>query len=118
MKLPALAQLRLANQQISQHKFSTPAKLAAWLGGLQAQDPVAVRWALGVRLKGKTTEADLIQAVADKAVLRTWCMRGTIHLVAPQDARWLVALTADRPVAAAKRVHAAQVRRTALSATA
>ncbi len=107
MNVSALAQLRLANQQISSQKFSTPAALTSWMGGLQAQDFPAVRWALALRLKGKTTEASIQRAIARKAVLRTWCMRGTIHLVAPQDARWLISLTAERLVAVARPVEAA-----------
>lgn len=104
MQLSEIGRLRLKNQQISLQHFKTPAELVAWMGGMQAQDYPAMKWAVGLRLPS-TMEAAVEQAVAEKAILRTWCMRGTIHLVAPQEARWLVELTAERVIASAARRH-------------
>ena len=104
MQASDIARIRLFNQQISTQRFKTPADLVAWMAGLQAQDYSAVKWAAGLRLP-VATEASIEQAVADKAILRTWCMRGTIHLVAPADARWLVDLTAERLIASARLAH-------------
>lgn len=104
MPLKEIGAVRLANQQISRKKFSTPAEIAAWMGGLQAQDPAAIPWALGARLKGKPTQAQIERAMQDRSILRTWCMRGTIHLVAAEDAAWIIALPAPQSRKKAKPV--------------
>ena len=39
------------------------------------------------------------QAVASRAIVRTWPMRGTLHFVAAEDARWMLRLLAARVVA-------------------
>ena len=50
---------------------------------------------LGVRLPG-TSEAGIDDAFDRAEVLRTWPMRGTIHIVHPRNARWLLDLTGRR----------------------
>ena len=57
---------------------------------IQAQDPQASR--LGLRARSSTlTEAEALAAIERRAVVRTWLMRATIHLVATDDVRWLTA---------------------------
>jgi hypothetical protein len=94
---------RLAAQQVVRPACATPAALVARLVAVQAQDYAAARWAVGVRLAGKTTEAGVSAAVASGAVLRTHVLRGTWQLVAPADVRWLLALVAPRLFARAAR---------------
>ncbi len=65
---------------------------------LQGQDAPGVRWSVGLRAPG-TTDADVAAALMDARVVRTWPMRGTLHLVHPADVRWLLGLTADRMLA-------------------
>ncbi len=60
------------------------------LGALQAQDYASGAWSLGVR-SGLTLE-QVEQAVRDREVVRTWPMRGTIHWVPAEDARWMCEL--------------------------
>jgi hypothetical protein len=96
-----LVQRRLHNQRIASTKFKTPGQLVSWLGAIQAQDYAGSKWSLGLRLPG-TTDADIEQAIADKTVIRTWPMRGTLHFVAPADIRWMLALLTPRIVAATK----------------
>jgi hypothetical protein len=62
------------------------------LGALQAQDYGSGVWSLGVR-SGLTLE-QVEQAVLDREVVRTWPMRGTIHWVPAEDARWMCELLA------------------------
>ncbi|WP_323101521.1 winged helix DNA-binding domain-containing protein [Intrasporangium sp. YIM S08009] len=62
------------------------------LGALQAQDYGSGAWSLGVR-SGLTLE-QVEQAVHDREVVRTWPMRGTIHWVPAEDARWMCELLA------------------------
>jgi len=93
-----IARLRLRNQQIAQHDLRTPAELASHLGAVQAQDFAGGKWAIGLRLPN-ATEADIEGAIADRTIVRTWPMRGTLHFVPAADVRWMLALTALRVVA-------------------
>lgn len=68
------------------------------LGALQAQDYLSGVWSLGVR--SGLTLAQVEQAVVDREVVRTWPMRGTLHFVPAEDARWMSRLLAKRPLAA------------------
>ncbi len=43
------------------------------------------------------------QAIADRQIVRTWLMRGTIHFAAAEDVRWLLALCSPRLLAADER---------------
>lgn len=58
---------------------------------LQGQDVAATRLAVRARSAGLTA-ADVDDAVARGDVVRTWAMRGTLHLVAADDLRWLTAI--------------------------
>lgn len=95
-----IARLRLARQQIAQPSFSTPAEVVAWLGAVQAQDYLAAKWAIGLRVPD-ATDAAIEQAIAERTIVRTWPMRGTLHFIAPADIRWLLALLTPRIVAGA-----------------
>jgi winged helix DNA-binding protein len=55
---------------------------------VQGQDVRATRLAVRARTDGLTA-ADVDDAVARGDVVRTWAMRGTLHLVAAADLRWL-----------------------------
>lgn len=75
-----------------------------WLGALQAQDMASGLWSLGVRLPGRTV-ADVNAALERREAIRTWPMRGTVHLVPPADARWMLEVMGARmlPDAARRR---------------
>lgn len=62
---------------------------------MQAQDYPAAKWAIGLRAPG-CQDADVEQAFNDGLILRTHVMRPTWHFVAPEDIRWLLALSAPR----------------------
>jgi winged helix DNA-binding protein len=55
---------------------------------LQAQDVRACRLAARVRTSGLTA-ADVDQACRDRTVVRTWAMRGTLHMLAAEDFGWV-----------------------------
>ena len=95
MTVPEIARQRLHNQRITQGKISRPGEVVAWLGAMQAQDYPSARWAVGLRCKG-ATNADIELAVAERAFLRTWLLRGTLHLVPPGDIRWVLELLRPR----------------------
>lgn len=59
--------------------------------GLQAQDTRAARLAVRVRTAGLRA-FDVDDAVASRRVVRTWAMRGTLHMLAKEDVAWVVGL--------------------------
>lgn len=85
--------MRLRSQRIALSRFKEPEDVVSWLVGLQGQDLASAKWSVGLRLPG-STEADVDRAFAAGRILRTWPMRGTLHVVAAGDVRWLLALTA------------------------
>ena len=101
MTIPALLALRLAAQRIAPRSESPQADGIAGcvrhLGAMQAQDYPAACAAIGLRTGA--TARDVEDALAQGRIVRTWPMRGTLHLVAAEDVRWMLALTAARVVA-------------------
>jgi DNA glycosylase AlkZ-like len=95
-----VGRLRLVNQHVSRPIADDPAEVVRWLGAVQAQDYLGGLWALGIRTK-RTTEADIEAAIARRAIVRTWPMRGTLHFVAAADVRWMCALLTPRVIAGA-----------------
>lgn len=94
-----LGTLRLASQCIAVDNHATPEDVVRWMGALQAQDYMQAVWAVGLRTRSATL-ADVEQALEDARIVRTWPMRGTLHFVPPEDARWMLALSAARMLAA------------------
>ena len=90
--------LRLYNQHISHNPSNAPEEIVAWMGAIQAQDYAGAKWSLGLRLPNGT-EADIDNAIARKAIVRTWPMRGTLHFVAADDVRWMLKLLTPRIIA-------------------
>jgi DNA glycosylase AlkZ-like len=99
-----VARARLVSQQIATPSSTSPAELVAAMGAMQAQDYRAALWAVGVRLPG-TAEAAVERAIAERSIVRTWPMRGTLHFVAAADVRWMLELLTPRSMAAAAGRH-------------
>lgn len=97
MNLRDIAYQRLANQRLAQGL--PPAEVVAHLGAMQAQDYLGALWSVGLRSPG-STEAEIEAALARREIVRTWPMRGTLHLVAAADARWMLELLTPRIIAA------------------
>lgn len=97
-KVSRIAQLRLQRQRIASGKFESPAEAVSWLGAMQAQDYAAALWAIGLRTR-EATQASVEQAIAERRIVRTWPMRGTLHFLAAEDVRWMSALMAPRVIA-------------------
>ncbi len=107
-----LLQRRLGSQWLTGRVAGTeagdaPARVAATARRLlatQAQDFGQGVWALGVRVPG-STRRDVFAALDAGAVVRSWPMRGTLHLIDPDDLRGFLSLTARRTVAGAAARH-------------
>ena len=77
--------VRLAAQRIEQRV--SPARRSCPLdAGDAGQDLAGAKWSVGLRSPG-TTLADVDAALADGEVIRSWPMRGTLHLVAARGHR-------------------------------
>ncbi|KGJ73526.1 hypothetical protein GY21_10815 [Cryobacterium roopkundense] len=68
---------------------------------VQAQDYPASKWALGARSPG-TTAAHVEEALNTGLIVRSWPMRGTLHLVPAHDLHWMLRLSTRRLVIGAK----------------
>lgn len=88
---------RLASQGLARAWSADPAETVRRMGALQAQDYLSALWAVGVRTEG-ATERSVEEAIAAGRIVRTWPMRGTIHMLAPADVRWMLALLTPRVV--------------------
>lgn len=103
--------LRLAGQRLIAQERTTAddiANVVKAVGGIQAQEWPAAQLSIRARSQGLTA-ADIQQAKDQaRSVVRGWYMRGTLHLVAAEDDRWL------RPLLAPDLIRQAQRRRTEL----
>lgn len=95
MNSKGLLNLRLYNQHLSNPDFTTTAQVVSWFGAVQAQDYPNAKWAVGQRMK-HATDKTIEDAFTKGEILRTHLMRPTWHFVAPEDIRWLLALTAPQ----------------------
>lgn len=96
---------RLANQLISASDCRRPEEVVTVLGAIQAQDYAGALWSIGLRLQN-VTEEDVENAVAERKIVRSWPMRGTLHFVAATDIHWILDLLAPQIVA--RRIHLAR----------
>ena len=89
---------RLRTQRVAcpeAQKFASVPEAVRWMGAVQSQDYLAAKWAVGQRVRG-CTEVAFDGAYSRGEILRTHVMRPTWHFVAPEDLRWMLALTAPR----------------------
>jgi hypothetical protein len=70
---------------------------------MQAQDARGAALAVRARTTGLTV-ADVERArVEERSIVRTWAMRGTLHLVAAEDLGWMLGLFGERSLAGNRR---------------
>lgn len=96
--MTTIAQQRINHQRIAYQHFQTPGEVVQWLGALQAQDYASAEWTIGLRM-AKASPALIQQAIAEKSIVRTWLLRGTLHIVTAADLRWMLALLAPGLIA-------------------
>jgi hypothetical protein len=93
--------MRLKAQGVIGGYQKNPEDVVKHLLAMQAQDYNGVLWAVGLRTD-KATLKDVEQAIADRKIVRTWPMRGTLHFVHADDVHWMLDLLAVRATAAAR----------------
>lgn len=102
--LREIARLRLAAQRIAGTGFATATGAVRWLTAAQAQDLEGALTSVALRTSSGTSQS--VEAALDAGeIVRSWPMRGTLHLVVAEDLPWMLDLTATRLVsrAAARR---------------
>ena len=102
MEIQDIATKRLYSQQLSRTNLHQPVDVVSWLGAVQAQDYSGAKWSLGLRLP-PITDPGIEQDITDKAIFRTWLLRGTLHFVSAGDIHWMLALVAGRIISGNKR---------------
>jgi hypothetical protein len=95
-----LARLRLAAHLLGAERAESPADAVRWMLALQAQDYPGAKWSVGLRTAG-ATQRDVEAAFDAGQLVRSWPMRGTLHLVVAEDLPWMLELTAPRAIASA-----------------
>ena len=87
-----LRALRLRAQHLSPRASAEgPAEVACSLCGVNAQLNPAMMLSMRARIKG-LEPADVREAIDDRRLVRSWAMRGTLHLLDRNDLRWIVSL--------------------------
>jgi hypothetical protein len=92
----AIIRRRLVAQRLAGAPFASPADAVRSLVAVQGQEWAEAKWSLAERSPAGTTDVEVEAALARGELLRTHMLRPTWHLVAPEDLRWLLALTAQR----------------------
>lgn len=91
--------------RIAAHGFRSPSDDAVAvverLGAMQAQDLGAAKWAVGSRMSRPSVEA-VDAALESRRVVRSWPMRGTLHLVPSRILRPVLKITSPRTLASAR----------------
>jgi Winged helix DNA-binding domain len=94
LTLPDLRRRRIHNQLLSRPSSSQPVDVVSWMGAVQAQDYLGALWAVGQRARAGDREVE--RALAERTIVRTWPMRGTLHFVPAADVRWMLQLLTPR----------------------
>ena len=91
-----IAEARLRRQfLVGESPHRNAAEVVRALCAVQSQDFAGAKWALAMRSKGLDEAA--IDAAFDRGdIVRTHVLRPTWHFVAPEDLRWMQALTGHR----------------------
>ncbi|TFV65313.1 UNVERIFIED_ORG: winged helix DNA-binding domain-containing protein [Bacillus sp. AZ43] len=90
--------LRLAAQRLVGEREPTAADAVRRLGALQGQDYPGALVSTALRTRARQ-RAEVTAALDAGDVVRSWPMRGTLHLVAADDLHWLLATVGARALA-------------------
>ncbi len=94
-----MGRLRLAAQGLTGPGLGTVGDAVRWMTAMQAQDLQSALWAVGQRVPGARL-GDVRGALDRGEIVRSWPMRGTLHLLAPEDLKWILAITSERLIRA------------------
>jgi hypothetical protein len=107
------ARARLRAQGLGERRPRDPHDAVAGALAIQAQDTRASRLGVRARSEGLTRD-DVVRACSEeRSVVRTWAMRGTLHMLAAEDVRWVLGVlgpSVERPTFGAARTSASALR--------
>ena len=102
----------MIERRLRSHRLSAPAPTIAAAAehmlASQAQEFWGGRWALAARTRGDPSVRAVDAAFDRGEIVRSWTMRGTIHVCAARDLAWVLSLTGERQSRAAAAVHRAE----------
>lgn len=92
---------RVRAARLAAHGFGgglpTIADAVRRLAAVQAQDFTAAKWVVGSRVPGSVA-ADVDAALESREIVRSWPLRGTLHLLPSEHLRAILAITGPREV--------------------
>ena len=97
--LDDVARARLVAQRLAGPGSGTSVEAVRWLTAIQAQDFASALTSVGLRT-GARLRAEVISEIDAGEIVRSWPMRGTLHLTAAKDLPWMLHLLAPRVVKA------------------
>lgn len=104
-RMPPTGSPALRAARIAAHGFRSPAADAVAvverLAAVQAQDLGAAKWAVGSRMSRPSVEA-IDAAIESRRIVRSWPMRGTLHLMPSRILRPVLKITSPRVLASAR----------------
>lgn len=98
-----LRHLRLRHQWLGQREERSAAQVVRRLCALQSQEWAAAQLAIQARSKN-IAQADIQHArETERSIALSWSLRGTLHLVAANDLRWLLDLCGEGVIRSTRR---------------
>jgi hypothetical protein len=95
-------------RRLRSHRLTAPASTIAAAAehmlATQAQEFWGGRWALAARTRGAPGVRDVDAALDRGEIVRSWTMRGTIHIIPARDLAWVLTITGERQARAAATV--------------
>jgi hypothetical protein len=98
-----MLRIRMRSQRLCGRRLGGVREAVSAVFAIQAQDTPASRLAVRARSQILDAAAVIRACNEERSVVRTWAMRFTLHMVAAEDVRWLVALLGPRLAAAGRR---------------
>lgn len=95
-----LAGLRLVAQRLVGAAWDDPLSAVTHLGAVQGQDLPGALISVALRTSSRS-HVDVVAAFDMGLLVRSWPMRGTLHLVPAVDLGWMLSLTRDRMISGA-----------------
>lgn len=98
-----LLRCRAQRLHLEERNAASVAQVVREVCGVQAQVLSAAALAVRARSSGLQVSHVAQARERERSVVRTWCMRGTLHLIATEDVGWLLSLLGPLFVAAGRR---------------
>lgn len=94
MELKKIIENRFLNQKLAESVWvASPEEVVFHFGAMQSQNYSQSLWAVGSRLI-TPSELAVKKAIDNGEIIRTWLLRGTIHLFSARDYHWMMDLIA------------------------